>query len=287
MHRFLILSFLSVIFFSCGTDKEGYRKTESGLLYKFIDSSKGAKPELGDVLVMNIAYYTANDSLLYSSQSVSDSFPVVLVNPTFIGGVEEGFAMMSVGDSALFKVSADSLFEKTFFTTLPTYMQKGSSVYFRVRLKNIISKAVTDSIKSAKDISNRKLEFELIEKYLLENNMDVMPTQNGAYLSISKPGIGPNPQPGDSVYVAYTGKLLDGTVFDERTDRITRFGFQLGKQAVIEGWEECIPLLNKGAVAKMVIPSDLAYGADQIGALPPYSTLVFDVEILEIKPNPK
>jgi FKBP-type peptidyl-prolyl cis-trans isomerase len=90
--------------------------------------------------------------------------------------------------------------------------------------------------------------------------------------------------------VLYTGRLIDGTIFDHRNDPANPLSFVLGQQAVIEGWEECMPLLNKGSVARMVIPSDLAYGNEEIGLLKPYSTLIFDVEITDIrkpvKPNP-
>jgi len=129
----------------------------------------------------------------------------------------------------------------------------------------------------------RKVEFKHIEEFLKKNNMDVMPTENGVYMKISIPGAGPMPVKGDTVFVAYTGRLLEGTIFDQSVDNSKPFSFVLGSNTVIAGWEESIPFLNKGSIARLVIPSDLGYGAQPYGKLPGYSTLVFDIEILDIK----
>ncbi len=115
--------------------------------------------------------------------------------------------------------------------------------------------------------------------------MDVAPTENGAYLLTSKPGKGEFPVKGDTILVNYTGRLLDGTVFDQSINKDAPLEIVLGSTTIIKGWEESLPFLNKGAVARMVIPSDLAYGGKDYGSLPAYSTLVFDVEIIEIKPG--
>lgn len=286
MKRFFWAGFFAMVTLflnSCSKDKEGYQSTKSGLKYTFIRSSDGPKPETGDVMVMDIAYYTPSDSLLFDSRKIRDSFTVVAVEPTFMGGVEEGFRLMSEGDSALFKVSADSLYKITFKTSYPHYLQPGDEIRFRVLLKRIIRKAVLDSLAKEQDVEMRRQEFSRLDAWLEESKLEVMPTQNGAYLNIVKPGTGAFPQPGDTILVRYTGKLLDGTVFEETKDGEPPFTFILGKDMVIPGWEECMPMLNKNTVARMIIPSDLAYGAKEVGVLKPYSTLVFDVEIVEIK----
>lgn len=110
-----------------------------------------------------------------------------------------------------------------------------------------------------------------------------MPTKNGAYFLASKQGTGDFPVIGDTVLVTFTGRLLDGTVFDQSINKSAPFSFVLGSSKVIAGWEEGIPLMNKGTVARMVIPSDLGFGAKEYGKLPGYSTLVFDIEVLDIK----
>ena len=270
---------------SCTQNKNGFTKTESGLYFKFIENVEGKSPVTGDIMQMNIIYLTENDSVLFDSHSKSDSFTVVLVEPTFTGGVEEGFAMMSPGDSAIFKASADSIFEKTFHGVLPAYMKPGSFVTFKVKLKSFISRSEYDSIQGILDVENRRMEFANIESYLEKNNMDVMPTENGVYLVTTKHGTGPMPVKGDTIAVNYTGRLTDGTIFDQSINPTKPLVFVLGANKVIQGWEECMPFLNKGSKATMLIPSDLGYGAAVYGTLPGYSTLVFDVEILSIQPG--
>ncbi|MBK6640160.1 MAG: FKBP-type peptidyl-prolyl cis-trans isomerase [Bacteroidetes bacterium] len=284
MKNFIFLFFfIAILVAGCDKDKEGYSTTKSGLKYKFITTKSTIKPVLNDVMILHIAYYTPGDSLLFDSGLQSDSFKVVLVAPTFKGGVEEGFAMMGPGDSALFKVCADSIFEKTFHGQLPSYLKKGDQLQFRVSMKSFISRSVYDSLERVKDIESRKAEFVKIETFLTKNNMDVMPTENGVYLLTSKEGSGDIPLKGDTISALFTGRMLDGKVFDKAENRDEPFRFVAGKNEVIAGWEECIPYFKKGAVVRMVIPSDLGYGASDYGKIPGYSTLVFDVEIIDIK----
>jgi FKBP-type peptidyl-prolyl cis-trans isomerase len=76
--------------------------------------------------------------------------------------------------------------------------------------------------------------------------------------------------------------LIDGTVFDSSYERDEPFSFTLGQGQVIPGWDEGIELLNKGASAKFVIPSDLAYGTSGAGGvIPPNATLIFEVELID------
>ena len=108
-------------------------------------------------------------------------------------------------------------------------------------------------------------------------------TPSGLQYVIFEKTNGPRPQSGDVVVVHYTGWLTDGTKFDSSYDRDEPFSFVLGARQVIPGWDEGIALLRKGEKAQLVIPPDLAYGNRAIGPIPPNSTLIFEVELVDIK----
>jgi FKBP-type peptidyl-prolyl cis-trans isomerase len=88
---------------------------------------------------------------------------------------------------------------------------------------------------------------------------------------------------GKAVTVHYTGTLKDGTKFDSSVDRKEPFTFTLGSGQVIKGWEQGIQGMKVGGKRKLTIPADLAYGNNAVGAIPANSTLIFEVELLEVK----
>lgn len=97
-------------------------------------------------------------------------------------------------------------------------------------------------------------------------------------------GTGPSSTAGDTLSVHYTGTLEDGTVFDSSLDRGAPFEFVIGQGYVIQGWDQGMLGMQVGGKRKLTIPSDLAYGDRGIpGAIPGGATLIFEVELLEIK----
>jgi len=113
----------------------------------------------------------------------------------------------------------------------------------------------------------------------------VLSTASGLFYEIVAAGDSTKPKPTDVVKVHYTGKLLDGKVFDSSVERGEPVEFPLNQ--VIPGWTEGLQLVGKGGKLKLYIPSDLAYGAQGApGTIPPFSTLVFDVELIDIKAAP-
>ena len=109
-------------------------------------------------------------------------------------------------------------------------------------------------------------------------------TSSGLKYIITKQGSGPRPKQGQTVSVHYAGYLTDGSKFDSSFDRNQPIEFPIGTGRVIKGWDEGIMLLNVGTKAKLIIPSDLGYGPRGAGGvIPPNATLIFDVELLELK----
>ena len=115
------------------------------------------------------------------------------------------------------------------------------------------------------------------------NNITQAPTNSGLIAVISQEGSGAKPTVGQKVTVHYTGYLVNGTKFDSSVDRGEPFTFTIGKGQVIQGWDEGIAMLSPGAKAKLIIPSSIGYGGRNMGSIPPFSTLVFDVELLKVE----
>ena len=126
----------------------------------------------------------------------------------------------------------------------------------------------------------RAEEQQLLDQYLLDNNITVEPTASGLYYIDTSLGMGSSPNAGNTVKVHYSGYLIDGTKFDSSYDRGEPFEFILGAGQVISGWDEGIALMNEGGEATLIIPSDLGYGSTGAGSIPPYSTLIFNVKLI-------
>lgn len=109
-------------------------------------------------------------------------------------------------------------------------------------------------------------------------------TDSGLLYKIILKGAGKKAEKGNTVSVHYKGMLTDGTVFDSSFKRKEPIEFSLGRGQVIEGWDEGIQLLQVGDKARFVIPSHLGYGERGAGGvIPPRATLIFDVELMDIK----
>jgi FKBP-type peptidyl-prolyl cis-trans isomerase len=117
----------------------------------------------------------------------------------------------------------------------------------------------------------------------LKENKAIIELPSGLRYEILKQGEGPAPKPTETVKVHYTGTLIDGTVFDSSVERGEPAEFPLDQ--VIAGWTEGIQKVTKGGKIKLYVPANLAYGDDGRPGIPPASPLVFEVDLLEIKPT--
>jgi peptidylprolyl isomerase len=123
------------------------------------------------------------------------------------------------------------------------------------------------------------------EEKLKELTKGMSKTESGIYYNISTKGKGNNAKPNDLLSVHYSLQLIDGTEIDSSFTRGAPIEFTCGVGQVIKGWDEAMELLNKGSKARLVIPSELGYGSMGAGngVIPPNATLIFDVELVDIK----
>lgn len=108
-------------------------------------------------------------------------------------------------------------------------------------------------------------------------------TESGLKYIITQQGQGEKAKVGDKVVVHYNGRLLNDTVFDSSVKRGQPFTFALGQGQVIKGWDEAFQILGKGDKAVIILPPHIAYGAQSTGKIPANSTLIFDVELINIE----
>lgn len=261
-----------------------FKKTKSGLEHRIYTPKKGDRIKEGDIVFLNLSYRTNTDSLLFSSWDIGGPVTLKVEPSAYKGDLMEGLKLLTAGDSADFRISADSLFEKSFGMEMPPFIKKGSMLTFTVKIDRITTEAKLEE--EERSAASKQLEMEKIQltSYVADNKLNVIATPSGLQYVIRTEGNGPKPAAGQTVSVHYTGTLLDGTKFDSSVDRGQPFEFVLGKGQVIKGWDEGIGLLNKGTKALLILPSALAYGSRGAGGvIGPNTPLLFEVELVDIK----
>jgi len=259
---------------------KGYKKDRTtGIYYQFFGEihDTAAMPKTGD-LVGILFSLRAGDSLL-----IPMSPNEMLMDSLYEGDIFAAIRMMHVGDSASFILDGPEFFKHFMQDTV--YPFGKDPLYFDVKLYGQMPAAQFQQMRAEYEkmmMEKQAEEVESIKKYVADNKIKVEPTPEGIYIVTTKKGTGAQPQPMQTVTVHYTGKLLDGTVFDSSVKRGEPFSFMLGARQVIPGWEVAVSKMHVGEKATVLIPSDFAYGERGNYAIPPFSPLVFDIEVLSV-----
>jgi FKBP-type peptidyl-prolyl cis-trans isomerase len=268
-----------------GTDK-AYQKTKSGLEYRIITKSKSKlRPKIGDVIFINMSYKTESDSILFKTSDIDKNFKMRLTTPSHEGGcIEEAFLLMYEGDSAAFRIDAYNFFTYTQGkVNLPKNIKKGDKLIFNIKMLKIVSDA--EYVMKNKDMYAYYINQEdsHIERYILNFEYPAVKTESGLRIMTIKQGSGKKVTKGQKVQIHYTAGFIDGGVFDSSLERNQAFEFVVGENQVIEGLEEGVSKMNVGGHAILIIPFRLAYGEEKYGIIPPFSTLVFEIDLLDAK----
>lgn len=259
---------------------KGYKKDRAtGLYYQFFGDihDTAAMPKTGD-LVGILFSLRAGDSVLIPMTPNE-----MLMDSLYNGDIFSAIRMMHVGDSASFILDGPEFFRHFMQDTV--YPFGKDPLYFDVKLYGQMPKAQFEQMRAEyeKAMEEKKAEeSKNISEYVAKNHITVKPTEEGIYIITKKKGTGEQPKEMQHVTVNYTGKFLDGTVFDSSADRNEPFSFTLGNRQVIPGWEVAISKMHVGEKATVIIPSDFAYGERGNYGIPPYSPLVFDIELLSV-----
>lgn len=234
-----------------------YASTAAGLSFKPVEKSEeGVRPSNQEKVEVKYAIWTTDGRLLDCTEMSGNTIKGV-VSQLQVPVLVEGLTLMKTGDRYQFLVPP----EKGFGDRPQQGIPPGSTTVWQLELVRII----------------QPLPVPPFETPVAENQSD---TDSGLKYEVLRPGEGPRPAPESAVSVHYAGWLENGTLFDSSFPTGEPAGFRLNQ--VISGWKEGLQLMQKGAIYRFEIPSDLAYG-DQ-GApptIPPNATLVFYVELLD------
>ena len=266
--------------------KDDFITLPTGLKYKMIKVAGQPKAAVGNMVKLFITYTTKNDSVIFSSSMIGEPAEIQLSAPKVHGDPMEGFAMLGKGDSAIFLILVDSLYKGG---QLPSFAKHGDYLKLSVGMISNLTMEEYQVYKSNEAKMQVETDDKLIQDYIKTHNLDAQKTSSGLYYVITQKGTGPMPISGRKVKVNYTGKLLNGNIFDSSLNPgRTPFEFPLGQGKVIRGWDEGVALLPVGTKATLLIPSALGYGAHGMGAaIPANAVLVFEIEVLGVDDKPQ
>jgi FKBP-type peptidyl-prolyl cis-trans isomerase len=272
-----------MLFTGCTQKYPGYKKTQSGMYYKFHNCNTSAtQPKLTDFLKIEMKCYL-HDSLYYDWQGTQHQVYTQLQDPIFAGDLQEAYAMMHVGDSASFYVKADSI-AALYYDQDPNAVGLAPEDYFRYEVK-LVEVQTEEEFQANVEKMKESMKIEAkraLDEYVVNNNINVTPEPSGVYIIPIEKGKGRCPVKGEKVELDFSATLLNGQPVGSTFDSPEKFSFVLGEGYTIQGWEEIVPKMHLGDRVKAIIPFDMAYGEHSVGEIPAYANLVYDIKLLKI-----
>ena len=239
---------------------------DSGLRYLITKVGQGEAPEKGDQLTVHVMFKLLDGKVIDDTRKNKEPLKLPVGADLRLQGLKEGLVGMKNGERRTLIVPAKLGFGEL---GLGDQVPPNTTLIFELELVEVQS----DKKAIAKIIADLKKAHPKSE---------LVTTQSGMKYVVTKAGAGDKVGNGKKIKAHYTGKLLDGTVFDSSVKRGVPFEFTVGKGEVIKGWDEALSDMKKGEKRTLIIPSGLAYGPrGRPPAIPPNATLVFEVELVD------
>jgi len=268
-------------------DNGGLKKTKSGLLYKIISDQKNPVVKKGQFIKLSFSQ-KVRDSVLFSSDSSVPAYVRIDSVPSNAYSPVEIFNLLRKGDSAVIIQLADSIQHKS-QQPLPPFLHKKDKIILTLRVQDVFDneEAVQKDRQAGLEIFHAK-EIKQVENYLQQHNIQATKTAMGTFVEIKEPGEGALIDSGKQVSVLYTGKLFpSGKVFETNDEEGKQpIKFVVGKHGIIQGWDDGVRLLKKGAKATFYIPAFLAYDQQPGPGKSANENLIFDVKIVDVTDAP-
>ena len=266
-------------------DYSDFNRTHGGLLYKFHRTNDGATLTPKDVVEIKMNYFL-NDSLLFTSQDYPRKFNMPVENSVFEGDLYEGLAMMHVGDSASFVIRADSTYMKL-WKKAAVGIKNTDVIRFDI---SVVSREDRDAFTQrvyAKKREQAEQSRADLQVYLNDNEIVEKPRPSGLIIQTIIEGYGAKASSGDVVKIHYTAELIDGTFYrSTRRENVPETLYLANFPSYHpRGLSEALHQMREGEIAKVIIPSHLAFGQKDVYNLPPFANFVYDVEVVEVIKN--
>ncbi|MBK7852049.1 MAG: FKBP-type peptidyl-prolyl cis-trans isomerase [Bacteroidetes bacterium] len=285
---------ITVGMFACMKGKE--MTTNAGFRYILYTDNKGPNPQIGDYVTLDLVYRNAEDSVFFDSRTNPKPFRFQLEKIPFQGSYEDGLTYLCQGDSATFYVPADSMYAYYITRrgeTIPqeqTVFKKGSFFKFDIKLLRIQTMIEAEQEILIEKSSREKAGMKIFNQYVTDHHWESNFDSAGYYMEYIKKGSGSPVDTGAIISVNFTGKFLDGRVFDSSEQMGHPYRFVLNTRQVIGGWELAFRKLKVGDNVNLLLPSQLAYGEAGMRdpkngtyIVPSYAPLLFEIEVLKVE----
>lgn len=295
--KIIIITLISYLLSAC----TGSKKNNSDV--QIIENKSGDTIKESDFVSLNYNLRTPDGKIL-SSSGKFDQRPLFMfrTHPYFIGDLNTALGELSEGDSAVIRISLDSMKAKMHY-----HMSiKSKYLLYEVRINKVITRAGSndqqlnqkfEELKESSILQAKVSENKKISNYIAANHLHPRSTASGLQYTLSEKGNGMTANDGDTVLVNYKITSLDGKVFETNHEKIARNNgvyYAQGKYQPLKtpidkknstGFTEAAALFAKGTTANLIIPSKLAYSGRGSRSVDPYTPLLCEMEIVDILPQ--
>lgn len=306
----VILLAASISLAACNNEKKG----PGGLLYTIYKSEGKEKIKSGDIIKVDFIQTNDKDSIVYSTYDASNPQIFPVGKKVYAGDMNDVLFLFGEGDSVQFKINIDTNLKYS-GQPRPEELKNEKYMTYTVKIHKVFAKKdkEADSVFQKRadaffradykaTMDKRKADEDAkIKKYIADNNLKVKTTPSGLNYVITEPGSGAKPVVGDTAMVNYTGKFTskksDGNdnVFDTSVESVFKKTMRPNPQAtfgprplvvgdgIVKGFAEGVQLIGKGGKITLIFSSKLGWGAQGGGPIAPYTPIVFDIELKDIK----
>ncbi|MEY2830360.1 MAG: hypothetical protein RIQ33_2218 [Bacteroidota bacterium] len=280
----LAISFLITTQSISGFSKQSIKKNKSQLNHFFFTENKQNRNIVkGDIILYQLILKNDVDSTVIDTKKEFGEQQLEITTSEFKGDLMDALKLAHEGDSVLFLISTNKLYKKN----IPFFAHKNTYMKFYFKINHVFTKNQLQQHLMMTFDQQIKIDDSTLTNFFNHSKNIPQRIKPGLYIDLKEKGIGGDLRKGDSIKVNYTGKLINGEVFDSNTEKrfghVEPFKFVVGIGNVIKGWDEALMMMQRGGKATFYIASPYAYGSKKMGSIPANSILIFDVEVLKHK----